>query len=139
MFNNKMQDDLKQSEYAKLFLRYFNYSQGNIGVALFSWTANIIDYKENVLYVKSVKNEDTDFLDRYDQDVYLVLVQFILHKRLTIYKLTRVMLADEDTIIKQIAYLKRSGIIVEEVKGTYEINKFLFIHIKEKLIELGMV
>jgi len=49
------------------------------------------------------------------------------------------MLADEDTIIKQIAYLKRSGIIVEEVKGTYEINKFLFIHIKEKLIELGMV
>ncbi len=49
------------------------------------------------------------------------------------------MMTDDNTSEKQISFLKRSGILTEETKGIFEINKFLYIHIKQKLEELGMI
>ncbi len=139
LYKNKMQDNLKPVDYAKLFSNYFNYSEGNIGVALFSWMANITDYKGNVLYIKNQKNINNEIFDKFEDEIFILLVQFVLHKRLTIVKLSRIMLSEEKIIEKQLAFLKRSGLIVEETKGIFEINKFMFIHILHKLEELEMI
>ena len=139
MYKNKMQDNLKPAEYAKLFTKYFNYSGGNIGVALFSWVSNVVDFKENVLYLKGANNVNSEIFDEFDQDIYILLLQFILHKRLTVSKLSRIMLNEENIIEKQIAFLKRSGLLIEEGKGIFEINKFLFVHIIHKLEDIGMI
>ncbi|MCF6364716.1 MAG: hypothetical protein L3J35_00790 [Bacteroidales bacterium] len=136
---NRMQEDMRQSDYAKLFAKYFNLTKGNIGSTLFSWTANIEDYKNNILQIKTVRFENKDFLNDFDNDIYLLFIQFMLHKRLTVPKLARVMMTDEIAAEKQISFLKRSGIVTEEAKGIFEINKFLYIHIKQKLEELEMI
>ncbi len=138
IYKEKMQEDLRQAEFAKLFAKYFNYSQGNIGVALISWIANIIDYSENIIKIKSVKTINVEILDNFDTETYMILSQFILHKRLTISKMARVMMFEETNAEDYIAYLKRSGLIKEIIKGVFEINKYMFIHIKQKLEELGI-
>lgn len=139
MYKNKIQENLKPAEIAKIFSKYFNYSSGNIGVALFSWMANIVDFKGNLLYIKNPKTINNDIFDKLEYEIYILLIQFVLHKRLTVSKLSRIMLSEENIIEKQISYLKRTGIIVEETKGIFEINKFLFVHIIKKLEDIGMI
>ena len=119
--------------------KYFNYSDGNIGITLFSWLANIRDFNNNIIYIDPVYHVKENAFENIDSEINMILVQFILHKRLTISKLSRLNFLKEGYIEKQIAYLKRSGIIVEEIKSVFEINKYLYIHIKHHLEKLDLI
>ena len=135
----RLQENMRQAEYAKLFAKHFNYSQGNIGISLFSWVANILEIEKETLLIKMPSYPETSTLDNLETDSLIILIQFIIHKELTIEKLERVLLQNENVLLPKIAYLKRSGIIAEETPDVFEINRFLYAPIKRKLEEIEML
>ena len=74
-----------------------------------------------------------------DTDLQIILIQFILHRGMSFKKLQRVSLMKTETLKYTITYLKRSGIIIEESQDVFSINRFLYIHIKQKLEEIEMI
>ncbi len=137
--NGKSENNLRQTDFAKLFAKHFIYSGGNIGITLLSWMSNIKSVEKNTIFVKTPLQPDISVLDNLSTEDNIILLQFILHKRMTINKLERILLQSEEQIISKINYLKRSGIIVEEVEQVYELNRFLYVFIKKKLEEIEML
>lgn len=124
---------VNNSDLAKLFSKHFTVSEGNIGAALLSWISNIVDVKGKVITVKMPKVPDFSIFQKFPPEIKLYITQFILHKRLDIEKLQRVTLDSAEEIEEKIAFLKRAGIIFEIAGGIYELDKFLYIHLKTKL------
>jgi len=118
------EEDFKSKHFALLFSKYFNYSRGNIGACLHSWIANITSINNDKIVVKLPKQINTNEFEQLDTEYILLLYQFVLHKKMDIAKLARVMLNNETAIKKQIEFLLRSGLLAQ--KGTsYEINVYL--------------
>ncbi|MCF8298242.1 MAG: amino acid permease, partial [Saprospiraceae bacterium] len=121
----KRHEDLYLSwNYAKLFNKYFNYSKGNVGVALQSWIANITDFNGKVLEMNYPKIPDIEALENLETEWLNLLVQFVLDKRLSIERLLRITLLEKDQLIKKINILMRSGLIVENTANVFETNQF---------------
>ena len=137
---NKRHEDLFLSwNYAKLFNKYFHYSKGNIGVALQSWIANITDFDGKILQMKYPKLPDLSVLDYLETEWFNLLIQFVLHRRLSTERLLRITLLENDELIKKINVLKRSGLIVENTIDVFETNPFLHNHIVNLLVEKEML
>jgi len=136
---NKQQEQLKSRDMAQLFSKYFSYSQGNIGTALLAWIANISNLDKNSVNIHSPKIPDTGALDNLESDDFLIILQFILHKYLNISKLKRIMFSSEKELKNKLAYLLRVGIIHEASKESYELNRFLYIFLENKLVDLKML
>ncbi len=133
----KQEKQIKSIDYARYFNKLFRYSNGNVGVSLLAWVANINKYSNKLIYLDFPKNTDTTSLDLLDGEIKILLAQFILHKRLTVAKAQRVSLQEKYDITKHFNYLKRAGILIEKVAKVYEINDFVYSHIEAKLKEDG--
>lgn len=127
------------SKYASLFSKYFNYSNGNIGIALYSWIANINSFQNETIFIKIPILPDLNVLNSLDHESFIYLMQFILHKQLTINKLQRITLEKREDVLEKISFLKRIGLINELPNKVYEINKYLYIHIYNKIKEKEML
>ncbi|MCD4731528.1 MAG: hypothetical protein K8R74_13070 [Bacteroidales bacterium] len=136
-FQEKPDHKANNSDLAKLFSKHFTVSEGNIGAALLSWISNIVDVQEKVITVKMPKLPDFNIFQNLPPDMNLYLTQFILHKRLDIDKLQRVTFDSKEEVEEKIAFLKRSGVIFEIAGGIYELDKYLYIHLKNKLFDLA--
>lgn len=136
---NRLQQNFKNIEYANLFNKYFNYSNGNIGIALQAWIANIIEYDNRLLSIKIPKAPDISSLDYMETEDLLLIIQFILHRRLSLKRLVRITLQDKDDLKRRINFMKRSGILIENHPETLEINNYMYIHLRNKLETLGML
>ncbi len=137
--SSKHQNQFRSMDFANLFAKYFNYSKGNIGTTLLAWVANIIEFNNKVLTISPPKAPNISVLDNIKTDTFVILVQFILHKHITVKKLERILLQDSKTIIGKLNYLKRSGLIVEETENIYRLNEYLYIHLINKLQNIEML
>lgn len=135
----RMNDNLRPWNYARLFSKYYTFSEGNVGVALNSWLANISDVRGNILFIEYPRIPDLAVLDHLKPDWYLLILQLILHKRANLKKLSRICQENIQDLKGIIDILRRSGIIEEKNPGIYELNGFLYPHIKSKLIEKDMI
>jgi hypothetical protein len=120
---------------ARLFNQYFNYSKGNIGVALNSWLINIkgIENDQIVIGFPEIPNDDS--LHPLETEWLLLLVQFFIHKRLTHQKLLRITMDTHQMVFRKLNILKRSGLIYEDSDGVFEIDRYLYPIIRKKLKE----
>jgi butyrate kinase len=82
------------------------------------------------------KLPDFNIFQKFPPDIVLYLTQFVLHKRLDIKKLQRVTLDTKEEVEEKIAFLKRLGVIFEIAGGIYELDKYLYIHLKNKLFDI---
>ncbi|MBN2729610.1 MAG: amino acid permease [Bacteroidales bacterium] len=123
----------------KFFARMFNFSKGNIGVALNTWLANIYEFDNQGIGVLMPKQASLHKLDHLGNDWYLLLMQFLLHKRLTIEKLQRITWEDPDVLFNKLMILKRAALIVEDQNHVFELNPYMHIHIAHKLQEKEMI
>lgn len=122
---NKLDEELGEIKLAGLFDDYFNYSNGIVGVALNAWIANITKVESNTVTIQHPTVPDTSSLDSLDDDWLIYISQIMLHRRISVETLTRLMNVSEikcDDIVK---VLLRSGIILEKSAGVYGINFFL--------------
>ena len=167
--NNTREDDISRWRQARLFSKHFNYSKGNVGVALNAWISNIhtvslsdkaadlsVSKGTGLVKIKEPKIPNLDRLRYMNPDWLLIIIQFILHKRMTVAKLKRVSHLPLETVIDQVNLLRRAGVIVysppvrmkaqdiedepevlEEI--VYELNQFLRPHLVNDLVERGVL
>ena len=133
VLNEKKQERLKSVELDKLFEDYTAYTDGNIGTAIHAWIAEIQEYKHDKIIINSPEKIDNSALNYFSDEMNEMLKQFFLHRRLNVKKITRIMKKEEKEIIDNFAFLHRSGVITEFGKDTFEINRFMYIHIKRHL------
>lgn len=138
-YKNKHQNRIKPVETEKLFEDYLSFTEGNIGTAIFTWISEITDYKEGTIVINSPEMPDTSALTFFSDETNQLLFQFLLHRRMSIKKTVRILKKEEKNIVDNFAFLQRSGIISEIVKDIFEINPFLYIHIKRHLKEKGFL
>ena len=136
ILNRKPQEKFKNRTYNRLFKGYFKYSKGNVGVALQAWIANIVKFENESLQMKKPQLPDLSVIDKLDEDICDLLTQFILHRKLTISKLQRILPTSENLTYLQINSLKICGIIIENNEEIFEINPFIYPFIVEKLAKM---
>jgi amino acid transporter len=135
VFDDIKESDMRSWDYAMLFNTYFNYTHGNVGLSLQTWMANIVRVADGSLYIKSPRRPDTSVLNKLNPETLIFLVQFILHKRLNIEKIQRIMLMNLPDVKEKIYLLKRAAIISEPQQGVFILNPNLHTFIREKFIE----
>lgn len=161
---HQREDDMTVWGEAKLFSRYFDYSKGNVGVALQSWISNIDDvsssekpdkmsYERNsgVLYVSEPQSPDLKSLKRMDAEWSLVIQQFILHNHLSPKKLSRVSGVELNIIGSVLKEMNKVGLIItlnSKEAGTgnnngpdsvWELNPYILPHLVNDLVGRGLL
>ena len=119
------EDKLSKWKQAKLFTSYFEYSEGNVGVALQAWISHIQEVNDEALTLKVPENDTLQFCEHLKSIQVILIIQFLLHKRLTIRRLERLMKMSETALLKEINTFKRSGILVEKRQDVLEVNPFI--------------
>ncbi|NLF41856.1 MAG: hypothetical protein GX587_04110, partial [Bacteroidales bacterium] len=123
--NSKTEKQLSQWEMARLFNRYFTVFKGNPGYTLQAWIANIqhqeakniIIRTPSVPYLKPLENLNTDTLN--------LLVQFVLHRRISIPGLASIMGVELSQSVAILNGLHRMGLIHEKFQAVYALNPYL--------------
>lgn len=131
--------DMTDWKYARLMSKYFDYSQGNVGNALQAWITHIEQINENVLYIREPSKPNTDILKQLPEEWIIWIVQFILHKHLTLDRLLRITLEDERVVYNKVKILKRAGIIKETNNNLLKINQYLESHLINELTNMGVI
>ncbi|OJJ23441.1 hypothetical protein BKI52_03510 [marine bacterium AO1-C] len=131
--------DMSNWKYARLMSKYFDYSQGNVGIALQAWIAHIDEINDGILTIREPIKPNTDILRRLPEEWMIWIVQFILHKHLTLDRLIRITREDERIVYNKVRILKRAGIIKETSKNLLKINQYLEFHLINELTNLGVI
>lgn len=121
--------------YARLFSRYYNYSEGNIGVALQSWVANITEVENSTIFIRKPSQPDYSIFNYLEIEWMIFIMQFILHKRMNINKLMRITRESEKSVRNKVTILKRAGLIIQMSDGILELNSFIFPYLQKALIQ----
>ncbi|RMH73960.1 MAG: hypothetical protein D6675_01140 [Gemmatimonadetes bacterium] len=130
---------LAEWKQARLFTEYFKYSRGNPGVALQAWIANIQEIQNETLIIRKPVTPDLKPLNLLEPDWILILIQFILHKKLTRARLARILRRPPERWKQDLTTLKRMGIVTENTYHILEINPFLHPYLVRKLKEMEVL
>ncbi|MBN2237736.1 MAG: hypothetical protein JW729_09255 [Bacteroidales bacterium] len=134
-YKNRDNTNFKSWHYAMLYSSYFNYSEGNIGVALQTWMANIKKVENNTLTIQKPVLPDQSIFNYLETDWMIFIMQFILHKRMNIKKLARILRESEVTIQNKVDILKRAGIVNSLTDGLLELNPYMLPFLQKALIK----
>ncbi len=130
---------LSPSVLAGIITKYFNYSKGNVGVALQQWIANVINVKDDTIFIKAPQMPDVSVLGYLDTETCIYLSLFALHTQLSFSKLERITSDNKEEILDRLMFLKRTGLIDELPDGIYEINRYTYPHVLNKLQERELI
>ncbi len=122
---DKTEEELGEIKLAGLFDDYFNYSNGNVGVALNTWIANITKVESNTVTIKPPVVHDAAALNNLDDEWLIFISQIMLHRRISFDTLKRLMKVSDENCTDVVKGLLRSGIIMEKSTDIYGINFFL--------------
>ncbi|MGB3464207.1 MAG: hypothetical protein WBA74_03020 [Cyclobacteriaceae bacterium] len=106
---------LTEVQLARLFNRYFNYSQGVPGTALGGWLANIKKISGNKLLINSPENLDMEAFKEIENDWQEILKSLLIHKRMDQETIGKVMNWDEDKVETIVLALQRAGLVYETI------------------------
>jgi predicted ATPase len=128
-------DSLSEVQQAQLFNKYFNYSEGNPGTALNGWLANIMKHSSEGLIISKPSSPSLGSIKELNEDWSMLLTQFVLHKRLTVAKISRICEWDKAKIRSQLFAMVRAGIVQEKAAGVYHTNPFVHPFVVKSLKE----
>jgi amino acid transporter len=123
-WKNKPEKNLRIREQNKLFKRITSASEGNIGTALHLWLGNVMETEENKLFLGPV--EMGGLPPVLSSEWETMLLQFLLHKQLTLRRLCTVYGNQEEHITQNILNsLLRTNMLIETSSKTIKINPFV--------------
>ena len=130
-------EEERLSEWAKVrfFNAFFDYSGGNPGVALGAWLASIDKVSGKQVHLRVPKPPDYEVLRSLPDDWVMMIIQFLLHKRLSLPRLRRVLYSDMAQVRELLQDLLRAGLLVEKGTGVYQLNPYTEIHLINVLKE----
>lgn len=120
--NGVPENELRAWRIARLFNRFFDYSQGNIGIALRAWINHIRKVSGDEIQLVAPKPTDFDFLQYLVADDIVYLNHFLLHRRSSLNRLCRMMEKDQRTVARTLNRLVRLGLLQRNVENIYFIN-----------------
>ncbi len=124
-WNGKEERKLSELKKAKLFDAYFSFSEGNPGVVLNTWLSNIQRVSGGILDIRIPETPGLSVLRSLDDDWLVLLTHFALHKRLSAARLERITGLGESEADKMLHQMHHSGLIEEQGRGIFAINRYL--------------
>ncbi|MEO9872087.1 hypothetical protein [Ekhidna sp.] len=128
-------DQLNELQLASLFHSYFKYSHGSPGVALNGWLSNIHKANKEYICVQKPDYPSLEVFDKLSDDWTMLIIQFVLHKRLSIPKIIRITEWSEGQVVEKILAMQRSGLITEKTGGIYNLDPVMYSFILDALKE----
>ena len=133
------EESLSELQLARLFRRICEYSNGNIGVALQTWIGHVHRIEGNTIHIIAPVTPDTSPLSRLPMDWIVVILQFILHKRLSPSRLMRIMGWDEEHLNRMIDVLHRAGILKAHGDTVWRVNPSIEPILTEQMHARGLL
>ncbi len=122
-YKNKDLEHISKINLAKLFVKYFKISDGNISSALLLWIGNITKLENKTIFINQPK-ANISLLETISLDDLIILTQFVLHKNLTINSLSNIVLEPKNKVEEKLGFLIRAGLITKK-DNIYKINPYL--------------
>jgi hypothetical protein len=119
------QSQLSEVKIAGLFNAYFDYSDGNPGTALNGWLAHIKKASSKGLQIQKPDDLTLSVFKTLNEDWTMLLIQFVLHKRLTKEKISRITSWSDSEVETILLAMLRSGIVAEKAIGVYHIAPYV--------------
>lgn len=129
---NKPEGNVSGLKLATFFNSTFDLSGGNIGFAINSWLSEITSFKNKTININRINKPGLSPIENLNPNTYNLLLQFILHKTLSISNLIEMLQGSEEEIIILIESLIRSKIISKE-GNNYVINRYFIQYVIEVL------
>lgn len=123
--NNKSEDDFSEWDYAKLFNKYYELTNGNPGQTTKAWINNIINISGRVIEIQSPKKPNTQYGLDISDELWVIVLQFILHRRLSVKKLSAILHQPENTIHSLMQNMLRAGIVEKRFEDIFALNQYL--------------
>ena len=139
VLNGRDEEALSEWKKAKFFNNFFDYSEGNPGVALGAWLSSIEKVSGKQVYLRMPKLPDYEALRTLPDDWVMMIIQFLLHKRLSLPRLRRVLYADMAAVRDLLQDLLRAGLLVEKGTGVYQLSMYTEIHLIDLFKEQGIL
>ncbi|MCJ7714347.1 hypothetical protein MUO66_07825, partial [Candidatus Bathyarchaeota archaeon] len=134
VYKNKREDELSALKMADLFVEIYKFSNGNPGVALAAWLSGIKKVESDSLSIEPIVLPDTNFINLFQHDAILVIIQLFLHRQLTINRLLMVLGLESNVAERQLQFLWRMGIVNKLQNDVYEINIYWYPVLKQYLV-----
>jgi len=124
---------------AGIFNKYFNYSEGNPGLALSTWLASVSKFSGDKLEMKTPEKPHLSLLHNLNDTWKVILGQLLLHKRMDTAKLIRVLQVERFEVEKNMNAMQMAGLITEKTTELYIVNPILDKFLSNYLYENGFL
>ena len=125
----RTEDELSEWKKVQFFNNFFDYSGGNPGAALGAWLASIEKVGNKQVHLRYPKSPDTEALQHMPDDWLILTMQFLLHKRLSVVRLVRLLRLEEGAVRSLLQDVQRAGLVVEKGGGVFQLNIYTEIHL----------
>jgi amino acid transporter len=139
VLQGKREEELTEWHYARLFNRYFRLSGGNPGYTLQAWLANIVKLSGNTAYIRPPEIPDARHLGNMSEDLLVVLLQLVLHRRCTVSRLASALRQSEESTSGFMAEMHKNSLVEERFPGVFAINSYLEPFLVQVLEEKGLL
>ena len=128
-FKGRSEDKFHTWNYAKLFNRYFNYSNGNAGLCLHGWINNITGINGKTISIRLPKIPDGDLLGNLGKTQKSLLLNLVIHNASSASKLTRITGHSYKIIYETLEELMSMGLVIKNANGIYKTDRINHHHI----------
>ena len=122
-YHGKPEESISHLAYTILFNTYFNVSEGNPGIAMNIWKANIVEANPETISIVKPQKLGFEVLYSLQHDWLIVTALFIHHKNIGIEKLSRLTGFEVQTAESILVNLKNAGLIVQNTNGVFMLGR----------------
>ena len=112
---------------ARLFSDLSERAEGDVAAALTGWIAHVVEVRPGAVVVRRPQAFDMGAFDSVTPEQAAVLAALVLHRRVDLPRLARVMgaAADDQSLLQVVADLRRGGLVSGPAEGPLELDRFL--------------
>ncbi len=135
----RSEDQLGDWRIARLFSQHFSASRGLVGAALVSWIVNVERASEGAITVRAPHRRGWEVLDGLRPEWIALIVQLLLHKRLSRPRLMRICGLEGVELDHQLDVLGRMGLVHESRQGVLRVNRYVTHALIDRLRERRVI
>lgn len=139
VIDKQNEDEMSNWEYAKIFNRIFDLSGGNPGTAITIWLSCITNISGNILFMKKPSDQDNRLNEEFTETEMLLLLQLVLHRRLSKETLSELLQTDVDVLTDRLNLLLQKGVLRKPATDVYGVHPLVEMHLIKKLKNLELL
>lgn len=135
----RAEGELTPWQTARLFSQHFAYCHGLVGSSLRAWVTHVERVRDGVLTLRAPGRELGEDLDDLHAEWRALLLELLVHRRLTLPRLVRITGMDRDRVRVDVDALIRMGLVVQGRQRALEINPFVHHVVAARFAEQGLL